>query len=150
MAGMVFLALGAVGCGEPEPGDPTPVQTFKITPADPGVAATPSAGPEASPTQSAGGGGTTLELAGIGSVFDPEELEAPPGDITIVFDNQDAGVVHNLHVFEGEDADGEDIAETELETGPLVQELPMTLDAGQYFYVCDAHPTTMKGVLEVG
>ena len=154
---LLFVAFVAsawisfAACGEPEPADPTPVTTWMITPADPGRGTpTPAATPEATSTEPSGAGGeTVLEIAGVGSVFDLEELEAPAGDVRVMFDNQDAGVVHNIHFFAGEDADGESVGESELETGPIVQEVTMTLAAGSYFYQCDAHPTTMKGVLTV-
>jgi plastocyanin len=140
-----------VACGEPAEGDPTPVKTFKITPAATGAISTPSpditATPAAVETQS--NAGTILDLVGVGSTFDVTELEAPAGPITIKFDNKDAGVVHNVAVYPGDDASQDPIAATELESGPIVQELTLTLDAGEYFYQCDAHPTTMKGTLEV-
>jgi plastocyanin len=69
--------------------------------------------------------------------------------VTVVLDNRDAGVVHNIHFFKGEDANGEEIAQTDLEAGEVVQELNMDLTPGAYYYQCDAHPTTMKGTLEV-
>jgi hypothetical protein len=57
-----------------------------------------------------------------------EGLEAAPGNITIAFDNQDAGVIHNLAIYEGDSADGDPLAATELETGPIEQELQVTLE----------------------
>jgi plastocyanin len=97
----------------------------------------------------AAGAATTLALEGLNSTFSTELLEAPAGTVTIEFDNRDGGVVHNVHVFLGEDNTGEDVGETELEVGPVQQTLTMTLEPGDYFYVCDAHPTTMSGTLRV-
>jgi len=158
VAAMMLGAVAAAGCGDTTDEDPTPVQTFKITPADPSqrtptpAAETPQAGsptaPSGSPTAT-DGEGTTIEIAGVNSTFDKEELTAPAGAITIVFDNQDSGVIHNIHFFKGSDARGEDVGETELEVGPVTQTLEMTLEPGEYFYQCDAHPTTMKGTLTV-
>jgi plastocyanin len=157
-AGIALLLVGgiaAAACEGTEDFDPTPVTTFQITPAAGGGTASTPAGEEtplATPgtqTQTASdgtpGAGTTIELVGINNEFDPEEITVPAGAVTIVFDNQDGGVVHNVHVFRGEDDEGEDVGETELEPGPVVQELELTLEAGDYFFQCDAHPTTMAG-----
>jgi len=179
-AGLVALSIVAAGCGESTPEDPTPVKTWKITPAPGGQStATPAESPAATPgtetaatepagtpevtpgteaaetptvtpgTEPPGGEATRLELIGLNTLFDKDELEAPAGTITIVFDNQDPGIVHNVSVFEGEEAEGDPIGLTELEVGPLVQELTLELDAGTYFYQCDAHPATMAGILTV-
>jgi plastocyanin len=158
---LLVLALSvsaAAACGDAETSDPTPVQTFKITPAATGSPSPPAtepapdgtATPPAEETATAPAGeGTTLEIAGINTTFDVEELTAPAGAITVVFDNRDGGVLHNIHFFRGSDADGEDVAETELEPGPLIQTLTMELEPGEYFYQCDAHPATMTGTLIV-
>jgi plastocyanin len=90
-----------------------------------------------------------LELAAVSSVFDVTELEAPAGPITIEFDNRDAGIVHNVAVYPGDDASEDPIGATELEPGPIQQELQLDLSAGAYFYQCDAHPSTMSGSLTV-
>lgn len=151
------LAAAAAGCGETGDTDPTPVQTFKITPA---ANSTPSSSrspaPSAVPTTdeppappATPGTSTILEVAGISSEFDVEELTAPPGTITVEFDNQDAGVLHNIHFFEGQDADGKSVAETELAVGPIEQTVTFNAKPGVYFYQCDAHPTTMEGTLKV-
>jgi plastocyanin len=138
----------AFACGEPAPGDPTPVTTFKITPAD-SNRPTNTPAPAPSATSVPEDGAVRLEIVSVSSTFDVEELEAPAGPITIVFDNRDTGVIHNLHIYKGDSARGEDIAQTELKPGLIVQELNLNLDAGEYYYVCDAHPTTMEGSLIV-
>jgi plastocyanin len=151
IAGVVVLgAASGWGCGETGDTDPTPVRTFKITPAAGGSAATPA--PQASPTRPAAqpaspGAGTTITIAGLNNEFDIEEVEVPAGTVTVVFDNRDSGVVHNIHFFEGDDDDGESVAETEIEAGPLEQTLTFDVEPGEYFYQCDAHPTTMTGTL---
>jgi plastocyanin len=140
-----------VGCGEPTDGDPTPVKTFKITPAATGAGETTAPATTATPVpiETPSAAGATLKVAGVSSTFDITELEAPAGPITIIFDNREAGVIHNLSLYPGDDASKDPIAATELEPGPIVQELKLTLEAGDYFYQCDAHPTTMKGTLEI-
>jgi plastocyanin len=142
-------ALLGVGCGETGDTDPTPVQTFKITPSANATVSpptTPASDPTSAATSAAGG---TLTLAGINNAFDEEELDARAGSVTIEFDNRDGGVVHNIHFFRGDDADDESVAETELEVGPVKQTLTFDVQPGAYFYQCDAHPNTMSGTLAV-
>jgi plastocyanin len=160
---LVLVVAGAVSlaaaCGDAATQDPTPVQTYKITPAagaattaPPTAEATEAPATTPEPTSDGGGDGggvTEFEIDGINNEFDIEELEAPAGRIVITFNNRDGGVPHNIHFFEGDDADGESVGETDLEPGPIVQTLEMDLEPGQYFYQCDVHPTTMTGTLVV-
>jgi plastocyanin len=76
--------------------------------------------------------------------WDTDCLRAEPGPLTIEVDNQDEGVNHNVHL---PDAPGSPA--TELEPGLVTQELEVTLDAGEYEYICDLHPN-MVGTLTVG
>jgi plastocyanin len=150
MAGWA-LALSA-GCTAAADNDPTPVTHFKITPASGTQAratATAPATPASQQTPGSGGGTITLSAKNATLKFDQEKLTASAGLATIVFDNQDSGVPHNVHVFEGSDAKGKSVGASALESGPVKQELQLTLAAGSYFYQCDVHPTTMKGTLTV-
>lgn len=120
-----------------------------------------SSSPSAAPTQAAtaattaaattpaGGGSGTITLIAKNTLFDKKELKAPAGSITFAIDNQDSGVVHNLQVFRGSDANGTSMGLTELVAGPVKQTLTLTLAAGTYFFQCDAHPATMAGKLVV-
>jgi plastocyanin len=90
-----------------------------------------------------------LRLIAKNTLFDKSELRAEAGEVTIIDDNQDPGIVHNVHVFKGSDADGEDMGMTDLEAGPATQTLTLELEADEYFYQCDAHPATMFGTLIV-
>jgi plastocyanin len=152
VAGFVVAAVLLGACGETSNADPTPVQTWKITPASGGgvATATPATADE-TPTQPSGSGGgeTVLQLVGANTLFDKDELDAPAGTITIEFDNKDGGIPHNVNVFAGEDATGESVGATELEVGPVQQTLTLVLEPGTYFYQCDAHPATMAGILTV-
>jgi len=73
------------------------------------------------------------------------------GAVHLTVDNQDGGVPHNWALYEDEaaaGAGGAPIAGTELENGPIQQQLTFTAPAaGEYFYQCDVHPATMTGKL---
>jgi plastocyanin len=162
---LAVMTLGAVAfgaCASSADTDPTPVTTFKITPAPPGYtpptpsgATAPAASPSVAPTSPAGSAteqartATTLELTASNITFDKTKMEASAGAVTIKVDNKDGGVPHNVHVFKGSSASGESIGATPLGTGPDEQTLDLRLAAGDYFYQCDVHPTTMAGTLSV-
>jgi plastocyanin len=73
----------------------------------------------------------------------PDCVGAPAGELTIVVDNRDVGVNHNIHL---PDAPGEPA--TPLEAGPVTQELTVSLEPGDYRYICDLH-ADMMGRLRV-
>lgn len=142
-AALLVLVLGAgaaCGGGDDEGDDGGNVPTS---------AATPANGNGGDGNGDADDDGNVLRLVAKDTLFDKTELRAKAGEIRIELDNQDAGIVHNIHVYRGTDATGEDMGMTELEAGPVQQTLTLTLEAGEYFYVCDAHPATMSGTLIV-
>ena len=100
-----------------------------------------------SDSDSAGGSDDSLPpgdvvLTAENIAWSTDELEAPADtDFTIVIDNQDAGVQHNLDI---KDTD----FKTALETGVSAQVLEINLPAGEYDYICDLHPN-MTGTLTV-
>ena len=89
-----------------------------------------------------------LEIASSGTSFTSNCLVAPEGEeFTITYDNPDP-ILHNIAVYT--EQGGDPIDGTPQETGPVVQELPLEpLDAAEYFFQCDVHPTTMLGTLAV-
>ena len=100
-----------------------------------------------------GGGGNTatvadgeVTLVAEDSTWDVETIEGPAGEpFTIVVDNRDDGVAHNLHIHE---LPGGDDLKTKVETGPKEQKLEVDVDEpGEYPYMCDVHPGTMTGEL---
>ena len=84
-----------------------------------------------------------------GTVFDTNCLVAPAGEpFTINYDNQAAGITHNVAALTAQG--GDPIEATPLEPGPVEQSLDVEpLDEGSYYFQCDAHPTTMFGTLAV-
>lgn len=92
--------------------------------------------------------GGTLTVIAINLLFDATSLSAAAGPVTIVFNNQDKAIAHNIHFFSK--SSGASIGMTEVTDGPSTDTLSLgTLAPGTYFYKCDVHPTTMTGVLTV-
>jgi plastocyanin len=119
----------------------------------PAPTATAAAGatPATGATATAPAGSTELKLTAKNLLLDSATLTGVAGkELTITFDNQDAGTPHNIHFFKGADANAPSIGNTDITVGPVVQPLKVgPLDAGSYYYQCDVHPTTMNGVLTV-
>lgn len=108
---------------------------------------------EAPPT-SAGGAAARSDppvVVGRSLRFDVTQMRAPADrPFTMVFENEDGGIQHNLAVYKSGPPAKDRIAATELETGKTSQQLRVdALLAGTYFYQCDVHPTTMTGILTV-
>lgn len=71
---------------------------------------------------------------------------------TIEFDNQDAGVPHNVVLYDGADATAPILSKGEADalTGPATESYAIDpLKPGSYFFNCFFHPTTMVGALIV-
>lgn len=104
----------------------------------------------ASPAPSTATGGPTLSLVARNIRFSTDRLEVAAGSpFTLVLDNQDAGIVHNIAVY---DAAGQlvDAARTAFQPGPVEQRLTVpALPTGTYRFVCEAHPREMVGELDV-
>ena len=126
----------AAAPGSAAPGSAAPGSTA------PGSAAPGSAAP------SAGTGatdGTLLKEVASGVQFQSTTLEAPAGQpFQIEFDNQDAGIVHDIQIF---DASGGILFEGETITGPVKTTYSVpALTAGTYKFACKWHPN-MTGQL---
>jgi plastocyanin len=89
-------------------------------------------------------------MSAAGLQFSTQEIDGD-ADVanTISFDNQDAGVAHNVAIFR--DAGFTDNAFTgDLVTGPSSIEYSLpALPAATYYFRCDVHPA-MQGVYVVG
>jgi plastocyanin/mono/diheme cytochrome c family protein len=82
--------------------------------------------------------------------FDPTALEAPADTaFTLVFDNQDATAPHNV-VINDPSNKPVSMGDTSFFTGPQQKSYAVpALAAGSYTFVCQVHPSTMTGTLEV-
>jgi plastocyanin len=145
----VLATVAVAACRSTGASDPTPVVQFKITPASGTYVAARPPAPTALASASAPASEARIALVARDTAFDQSALTAPSGSVTIAFSNKDGGVVHNVHVFDGREATGKSLGQTELSVGPSDQELKLDLAAGAYYFQCDAHPATMKGTLTV-
>ena len=145
MLGAALLAT-ASACGGGEDGDANqePTKAPATTASSP-IATVDDGGSD----DDDGDDASAITLVGKNTLWDKTKLEAKSGDVTFTIDNEDGGIVHNLHIYKGTDNTGEDVGETELEAGPGTQTLTVTFEPGTYFFVCDAHPATMVGTIEV-
>ncbi|MGZ5297789.1 MAG: multicopper oxidase domain-containing protein [Actinomycetota bacterium] len=167
-----YTGLGAVGLIRVDPNAPEAPSAYPLM-ADPfsgGVTAvdatggpspassstpspTPSSTPSSSPTATTGPcapSGTTLQVTALNATFDTDCLAAPAGKaFTIVLDNKDPGVVHNISIYTDESAT-QALFTGDLLTGPGKTTYQIdALDPGTYFFRCDVHPTTMTGTFVV-
>ena len=137
----------------PEP-SVTPAPSASGSPAASGSsAASATAGASAAPSASGGasggtGGGAALQISAQNIAFSTNTLAAPAGQaFTIDFDNEDAGIPHNIEIL---DSTGASKFMGTIVTGPTktTYDVP-ALAPGTYMFKCDVHPTVMIGTLTV-
>jgi len=146
---LTLVVAAACGGASAPPDQKASVSEVPQTAAVRSPEAAPSATAAPAPSPPAASTGP-LALVATNLLFDKKQLSATAGSVTIDLDNQDKGVPHNVHVFNGKDATGASLEATTIEAGPVKQSLKLDLVKGQYFYQCDVHPTTMLGTIAVG
>jgi plastocyanin len=96
--------------------------------------------------------GSTLQLVARGIAFDKDCLAAPAGTaFTIAFDNQDAGIPHNVDILSGPGGThlGGANGPSDVITGVDQATYEVSaLDPGTYYFQCDIHPN-MHGTFVV-
>jgi plastocyanin len=91
-----------------------------------------------------------VTIAAEALAFSTATLTVPAdSDFTMAFDNREA-VPHNVSIYE-DDSATDALFTGETITGPrtVTYEVP-ALQAGEYFFRCDVHPTQMTGTVEAG
>ncbi len=86
-------------------------------------------------------------ISATNMAFNTSTITVPAGtNVTINFDNQDAGVRHNVAVYQDQNA-AQTIYKGEVITGPMTTTYTFTAPStpGTYFFRCDIHPRTMTG-----
>jgi len=144
IAATSLVALIAAACGSGNAGYNGAATPPGPSPAATAPAVTPS--PRATGTAPAG---AVLTITARNLAFDKTTLQAPAGKVTVEFNNQDAGVMHDFHLFKGDSASGQSLGATSIKAGPGTESMTFDLTPGTYYYQCDVHPTTMNGTLTV-
>jgi plastocyanin len=117
--------------------------------AQPSPSLTVSQGPPAG-TECGKDGKVALDEVAKGTAFEVTCLVAAADQpITINFDNQDAGIPHNIAIFKDSSATPPALATGDVVTGPIKTTYDFkALPVGSYFFHCDVHPT-MTGTFAV-
>jgi len=115
----------------------------------------PTAGPATTPAATCQPNGTTVSVMAKNISFDTKCLAAPASQaFTIDFDNQDAGVPHNVDVYTAAPPGGSHLGGAKDASDVLIGPGKTTYDvqplkAGTYYFQCDIHPTQMFGTFVV-
>jgi Copper binding proteins, plastocyanin/azurin family len=121
----------------------------KVTPSDTAQSFCPSVMPPAAPVSP-----TVAPTAQPAAPVAPTAQPAAPVVPTpMPLPPQAAGVPHDWHVFNGPDSSAPTLATTQIITGPgTMASVSFTAptQSGNYFFLCDVHPTIMTGTLVVG
>ncbi len=92
-------------------------------------------------------GSVTIDLVASGIAFDKNRISVTAGSqVTINFDNRDAGIQHNFALYADSQATSP-IFKGKLITGPGMTTYYFTAPAraGTYYFQCDVHPSLMNG-----
>jgi plastocyanin len=144
------------GSASSSPGASSSAAPSASTTATTTASSAPSASAGSSPSAAASGGaGASLTVtaptgASI-SGFDPTTLATTAKTpFSLVFDNQDTGVIHNLVLKNPDGSKVQVTGDTSFFAGPGMSTYQVPgLAAGDYAFLCEVHPGTMKGVLTV-
>lgn len=97
-----------------------------------------------------GGAEVTVSIVAEGILYTTTAVSAPADEpFRIDFDNRDAGIPHNVDIYDNAEFAGTPVFDGELVTGPaeITYEVP-ALPAGTYAFKCVVHPQ-MVGEIEV-
>ena len=92
-------------------------------------------------------GGITLSAAAV--QFDTDQLSWPAGEeTTVAFHNEDS-VPHNFSIYTDESGEKDLFVGPEVGAGASADYAVDPLEAGEYFFRCDLHPTSMTGTVTI-
>jgi plastocyanin len=99
--------------------------------------------------EAGGGGGPALTVTASGIQYDTSTIDLTADTpTTIRFDNKDAGVQHNIAIYQ-DDTLQKQLFKGDLVTGPDTVDYRVPgLPPGSFFFHCDVHPT-MHGTVDV-
>ncbi len=112
-----------------------------------GASESPAASASAGAGGSPGASAAAITIKAQNVAFDQSSIDVAANQaFTITFDNEDAGIPHNLDI---KDSSGNSVAKTQVANGPTTEELQVpALKPGTYTFNCDVHPN-MTGTLNV-
>ncbi len=98
-----------------------------------------------------GGGGGGLTVTAQALKFNTDEIDLSAGQpTTVTFDNQDAGVPHNIAIY-NDSSLSETLFQGEQFPGIESREYPIPpLEPGTYYFQCDVHPTMNGSAVVAG
>lgn len=147
---LVLLFAGVI-CGAMRTNGSSKSAQFASAQASPTAGASPAA---AATTAPQGANAVSITVVGKNVAFDETSLTAGVGQtVNITFDNQDAGVPHNIHFYSDAGyTQTVDNAQTSLQAGPVKQTVSFASPSqpGKYYFRCDVHPDQMKGTITFG
>jgi plastocyanin len=151
LAASAFLVAACASTSAPGWTYAPPTAAPAVTPAPSGDAGEPTAvpgGTEAPAPTDGGNAAGAVKIVALNIAFDPTEVTAPAdAPFVIEFDNQDAGIPHNVEI---KDSMNMSVFTGEIFNGPEVRQYQVqALPAGDYSFVCTVHPN-MIGNLKVG
>ena len=95
------------------------------------------------------GGGVTDTLTAAGVAFGTDQLSFPADEATtLTFENDDSAP-HNVAIYEDESASKDLFVGRTIEGGSSTEYDIPAMEAGEYFFRCDLHPTSMTGSVTV-
>lgn len=150
LGGCVSSASAGWTFAPPPSATPVPAASGSGAPSggSPAAGGSPSAGGSAAPSAPAASGGTAdVTITALNIAFTQSSVNAPAGKaFTLLFDNQDASVPHDVHIKDGS---GTEVFAGAIITGPAktTYDVP-SLAAGSYTFFCTVH-SNMTGTLVV-
>lgn len=152
-AGAILIAPAALACSSNNNGSNVANHA-----AEPGFNATVSAetstpgatgGSAASPAALAAAGAQTLNEVTTDNKYSSTSLTAKPNQDIALTQTNNGQAVHNWHLLDAKDANGNDIKTALLDAGKSETIVFRIGKPGTYHFQCDVHPADMKGTLTI-